>query len=468
MKALSRGNNRSVDRVVHSREVNLQLHRISIAAVLSAQWLYGQIEPAAGTWKTWVVPDVKQVRLSGPPNAAASAAEIKILKSFMSELNGDAKAQVAYWDAGPPGYRWMQLASQQMLTQNVAAPLFTRGMALVSVAIYDSTVAAWDSKYAWNRPSPSAVDSTIQPLTAIPNVPSYPSEHAVVAGAASVVMAYLFPSMGETYTDLAEEAARSRVFAGASFPSDVAAGLQLGRQVGQMVVAYAIADGASTPFTGSFPGAPGVWGSATPVTPLAGTWKPWVLTSGSQFRLSAPPAASSSDAQAQVASVKSFARTNTTNHSAWFWQPSFITPWLDIVNREIFQNHLDTNAPRAARVYALETVAQHDATIACWDTKFTYLELRPSMADPTIIPVFGLPQHPGFPSGHACASGASSAVMSYLFPSDAQSFAAMAQDAGNSTFYAAIHSMFDVAQGLVLGGQTGQHVVQRAQTDGAQ
>jgi hypothetical protein len=43
----------------------------------------------------------------------------------------------------------------------------------------------------------------------------------------------------------------------------------------------------------------------------------------------------------------------------------------------------------------------------------------------------------------------------------------MAQDAGNSTFYAAIHTMFDVAQGLALGGQTGQQVVHRAETDGA-
>jgi membrane-associated phospholipid phosphatase len=446
----------------------LQVNKITIAAVLSAQWLYGQIEPAAGTWKTWVVPDVTKIRLSAPPNAAASAAEIKTIKSLMAELNGDARAQVAYWDAGPPGYRWMQLASQQMLAQNVAAPLFTRGMALVSVAIYDSTVAAWDSKYAWHRPAPNAVDATIQPLVTIPNAPVYPSEQAVAAGAASVVLAYLFPAMAETYTDLAEEAARSRVFAGASFPSDIAAGLALGRQVGQMVVTYASMDGSGTPFTGSFPSAPGVWGSATPVTPLAGTWKPWALSSGSQFRLPAPPAAASPDFQAQVAAVKNFVRTNATNHSAWFWQPAFITPWLDTVNLEIFQNHLDTNAPRAARVYALETVAQHDATIACWDTKFTYLELRPPLADPTITPVFGLPQHPGFPSGHACASGASSAVMSYLFPSDAQSFTAMAQDAGNSTFYAAIHTMFDVAQGLALGAQTGQQVVQRAQKDGAQ
>ncbi|HEY1861070.1 MAG TPA: phosphatase PAP2 family protein [Gemmataceae bacterium] len=385
----------------------------------------------------------------------------------MSELNSDAKSQIAYWDAGAPGYRWMQLASQQMLAQNVAAPLFTRGMALVSVAIYDSTIAAWDSKYAWNRPAPSVMDSTIQALVPLSGNPSYPSEHAVAAGAASVVMGYLFPTMAETYTDLAEEAARSRMYAGASFPSDIAAGLQLGRQIGQMVVAHAAADGSATPFTGSFPPAPGVWSGATPVTPLAGSWKPWVLSSGNQFRLPAPPAATSPDYLAQVAAVKNFARTNATNHSAWFWQPSFITPWLDTVNVELFQNHLDRNAPRAARVYALEAIAQHDATLACWDTKYAYLEMRPPQADPAITPVFALPQHPGFPSGHACASGAASAVLSYLFPSDAATFAAMSVDAGTSTFYAAIHTMFDVSQGLALGTQTGNQVVQRAQTDGA-
>jgi membrane-associated phospholipid phosphatase len=446
----------------------LKLTKITIFVALSAQWLSAQVEPTAGKWRTWVVPQVTDIRLPAPPDAAASTAEIKTIKAWMSELDANSRAQVAYWDSGSPGYRWMQLASQQMLSQNVAAPLFTRGMALVSVAIYDATIAAWDSKYAWSRPSPSALDSSIQPLSTTPGVSVYPSEHAVAAGAASVVLAYLFPAMGETYTDLAEEAARSRVFAGASFPSDVAAGLQLGRQVGKMVVAYAMADGATTPFTGSFPSSPGVWGSATPVTPLAGTWKPWVLSSASQVRLPAPPATDSPEFQAQVAIVKNFTRTNTTNHSAWFWQPSFITPWLDTVNLAIFQNHLDRNAPRAARVYALEAVAQHDATLGCWDTKFAYLELRPPMTDSTIAPVFGLPQHPGFPSGHACASGAASTVLGALFPNDASSLAAMAQDAGNSTFYAAIHTMFDVEQGLMLGEQAGQQVVHRAETDGAQ
>ena len=133
------------------------MQNISTIALLSAGYVCGQSEPAAGTWKTWVVPDVHQIRLPAPPNAAASTAEIQTIKALMSEMNADTKTQIAYWDAGAPGYRWMKLASQQMLAQNVAAPLFTRGMALVSVAIYDATVAAWDSKYTWNRACPGAL-----------------------------------------------------------------------------------------------------------------------------------------------------------------------------------------------------------------------------------------------------------------------------------------------------------------------
>jgi hypothetical protein len=438
--------------------------QIAAFALLSLQSTFAQVEPKAGAWRTWVVPSVSQVRLPAPP----AAAETQAVKNLLAEGNDTTRAQIAYWDAGSPGYRWEQIAAQQMLSQNVPAPLFTRAMALLSVAIYDATVAAWDSKYAYNRLRPSAADKTINPLVTVPNSPSYPSEHAVAAGAASVVLAYLFPTIGSGYNDLAEECARSRVFAGTQYPSDIDAGLALGRSIGAMVVAYAQADGSSTPFTGSFPATPGLWSNANPTTPLAGTWQPWTLTSGSQFRSSVPPASDSPDFQTQIAIVKNFARTNASNHSAWFWQPAFITPWLDTVHQEIFENRLDTNPPRAARAYALETIAQHDATIACWDTKFAYLELRPSMADATIVPLFANPGHPGFPSGHACASGASSGVMGYLFPNDAQNFSSQALDAGMSTFDAGIHTMFDVNQGLMLGSAVGQQVVSRAKTDGAQ
>jgi membrane-associated phospholipid phosphatase len=436
-------------------------------ALITAASLSAQIEPQAGQWKTWVISSGSAFRLPAPPNAAQTAVENQWVKECSTNRTPAVLAQVRFWDSGAPGYRWMQLAQQLAVSEGLPAPLQTRALSMVAVAIYDSTVAAWDSKYAYMRQHPSEVDPSVTTVIKPSASPSYPSEHAATAGAAAAMLAYLFPDQAASVHDMADQAGQSRVFAGVAFPSDVVSGMDLGNQVAQAVIAYAKADSSSQPFTGAYPPTPGVWSSATPVAPLAGTWHAWTLTGGNQFRPAAPPAFGSNDANAQYAAVKNLQRTNATNHLAWFWQPGFFQPWLQQVETEIFQNHLDANAPRAARAYALETVAQHDATIACWDAKYTFLELRPSQADSTITPVFAIPQHPGYPSGHACASGASAAVLSYLFPSDAAALNSMASDAGTSTFDALIHTQLDVSTGLSLGGQVGQQVVARAQGDGA-
>ena len=112
-------------------------------------------------------------------------------------------------------------------------------MALLNVAIYDATIAAWDSKYAHNRPRPSELDPSIAAVLPNPRSPSYPSEHAVVAAAASTVLSYLFPDSAQSYTAMAREAAQSRLDAGIQFPSDTDAGFELGRQVGLKVIARA-------------------------------------------------------------------------------------------------------------------------------------------------------------------------------------------------------------------------------------
>jgi membrane-associated phospholipid phosphatase len=437
------------------------------ATLISTTGLFAQVEPQAGQWKTWVIASGSALRLPAPPDSADTATEIAWIKEAASNLNASELAQIRFWDAGAPGYRWMQLAEQLAVSEGLPTPLQTRALALVAAAIYDATVATWDSKYTYNRQHPSQTDSTVTTVLAPTASPSYPSEHASTAAAAGAVLEYLFPDQTTTVQGMADQAGWSRIMAGVAFPSDVIAGTDLGNQVGQAVIAYAAKDGSNQVFTGSFPAAPGVWSSPNPVSPLAGTWHPWVLTAGSQFRPAAPPTFGSADANAQYAADKNLQRTNTTNHLAWFWQPGFFQPWLQEVETEIFQNHLDSNAPRAARAYALETIAQHDATLACWDTKYTYLELRPPQADPTIIPLFALPQHPGYPSGHACASGASAAVMSYLFPADTSALSNMANDAGNSTFDALIHTQLDVSTGLTLGTQVGQQVVAHAQMDGA-
>jgi membrane-associated phospholipid phosphatase len=429
--------------------------------------LSAQIEPHAGQWKTWIAPSGSSLRLPAPPDDTSTAAEIQWIKECIAARDQSALTQIRFWDAGAPGYRWMQLTAQLAVSEGLPTPSQTRALSLVAAAIYDATVAAWDSKYTYNRQHPSEIDSTVQTVVTPTASPSYPSEHAVTAVAAAAVLAYLFPDQASTINEMADQAGWSRIVAGVAFPSDVIAGAALGNQVGQAVVAYANNDGSNQVFAGSFPAASGVWSSPNPVTPLAGTWRPWVLTAGNQFRPPAPPAFTSNDASTQYAAVKNLVRTNTTNHLAWFWQPGFFQPWLQQAETEIFQNRLDLNAPRAARVYALQTIAQHDATIACWDSKYAYLELRPPQADDTITPLFALPQHPGYPSGHACASGASAAVLAYLFPSDGPALKTMANDAGLSTFDALIHTQLDVTAGLTVGAQVGQQVVARAQSDGA-
>jgi hypothetical protein len=236
----------------------------------------------------------------------------------------------------------------------------------------------------------------------------------------------------------------------------------LGGMVAGEVIAWAEHDGSTTAFTGSFPPAPGRWGSANPSFPLAGTWKPWALTSGAEVRLPPPPTFGSPEMTAQVDEVRTFERTTQRNRIAFVWQPSFIDPWIDTVNQLLFERHFDKNPPLAAGIYALAMVAQHDATIACWDTKYAYLEPRPIQADSSVQTLFATPEHPSFPSGHACASGAAAGALAAMFPDAASQLSARAEEAGLSTFYAGIHYRNDVAAGLTLGQAVARKVLDRA------
>lgn len=195
------------------------------------------VEPNAGRWQTWVVTDVASVRPTAPPDQTATQAELAELKSLAAQRDDAAQALVAYWDAGSPSYRWIEIALTQFKSKPFPNPRIARGMSLMNVAIYDALVAAWQAKYLYNRPRPSQVDPTLTTLAATPNSPSYPDEHAVAAGAAAAILGYLYPDEAQTFTAKAEEAGQSRLLAGVQYPSDVAAGLALGHQVAEQVIA---------------------------------------------------------------------------------------------------------------------------------------------------------------------------------------------------------------------------------------
>ena len=127
-----------------------------------------QIEPRAGAWKTWILQSGRELRLPAPPNRGATEGEIAWLKSFMASADANARSQVNYWDTGSPGMRWIEIVTERIRDGRVPITQGWQQAVLMPVAIYDATVAAWDSKYAHNRPRPSVADSSVKPLWQFP------------------------------------------------------------------------------------------------------------------------------------------------------------------------------------------------------------------------------------------------------------------------------------------------------------
>ena len=214
----------------------------------------------------------------------------------------------------------MELALDRIIRGPLKGLNAARHVALVNVAIYDATIAAWDSKYVYRRPRPGSGDPSFTTAVAPSPTPSYPDEHAVTAAAAAGVISYLFPQDAGRFRSLAAEAAQSRVIAGVAYPSDAEAGLKLGQAVAERVIARAKADGFDRKWTGSVPSGPGRWNGTNPLMPLAGTWKTWVLAPADRFRPGPPPAYNSAQEQAELAEIKIFPRTFDSNASAFFAQ----------------------------------------------------------------------------------------------------------------------------------------------------
>jgi membrane-associated phospholipid phosphatase len=448
------------------------------------------IEPTAGRWKTWVLSSGSDLRLPPPPDRAATEREIDVLGGLVGQRDAAALDRVKFWDAGA-AYRWAAITIDRISTlgfgvnpvtkQPLGGLTLARNIALVMVAMYDATIAAWDSKYTYDRRRPSQFDHRLSTVIPDPRSPSYPSEHAAVGWAAATVLAYLYPQIAAAIQALAQDEGRSRLLAGVEFPSDVAAGMELGQAVGNALIRRAKSDGADTPWTGTIPtvdptgrGEP-LWTGTNPIFPLAGTWKTWVLSSGNQFRPGAYPDFFSAAGIADLNQVVTFDRTLNganfnRNAEAFFAQtvPGILGEFAALDQR-VQEERLADNPPRAARVNALLSVAMHDAMVACWDAKYFYWRIRPFKAHPGLVTLFPTPNHPSYPAAHGAGSGAAGAIGAYLFPRDASFFTDNANQLARSRLWAGIHYQTDIDAGLALGRTVAQTVIdQRANVDGSQ
>ena len=438
----------------------------------------GSIEPNAGNWRTWVISSGRDYRVPPPPGAAETRAELRALADLISHNDAQAQQQIAFWDAGAPAYRWIDLLNARTLAGTPTATNGRTGVyTYVALAMHDATIATWESKYAYNRRRPSERDHRLPTALPVPESPSYPSEHAAAAQAAASVLAYFLPAEAQSFQSTAEQAGWSRVLAGLQYPSDYYAGLALGKKVAEQVIAKAKLDGSDAVWAGGVPTGPCKWIGTNPGNVTGANFVPLLLTSPSEFRPAPPPACDSPQVIAETAIVHNFPRAVpgtpaifATNYKAFYWQsPEGLQVWpYRYADKWMFEDGLDRNPPRAARVYALIGAVQFDAFIASQDGKFTYWYLRPHQLDPAIVPLIPVPNFPSYPSNHSTFSTAKSEMLAYLFPAHADFIRAVGKEAGDSRIWAGIHYPMDNAAGVQLGKSVAQVFINWAQGDGSQ
>jgi PAP2 superfamily len=475
------------------------------------------LDPTAGSWKMIALTGASQVAVAAPTavTSAAYVAELGAIKTSQANLTDDQRKAIAYWSGGGV-MRWNQILRELVARYNLppaprdeggypvpdaenpfgdpsfpfANPVYAaRAYSYVSAAQYDALKSAWFYKYQYKRLSPAKNDNTISALMPISDIPSYPSEDAVLSGVTADMLKSLFPAAIEEVTLKAAEQRNAAIWSGKATASDVAAGLALGKGVATIFLARAGADGMRTA-GGSAPQWQALADAATtrgeiawtsrdlparpPMLPLFGQVKAWMMTPADieAQRPAPPPSTSSQQMKDELAEVKRTVDHLTTDQLAiaqkWNDGAGTYSPpghWNDIALEYVRDAKM--SEVRAARVFALLNMAMHDAGVGCWEAKYFYFNPRPSQMDPSMKTKIGVPNFPSYTSGHSTFSAAAATVLSDLFPNGASSFAAMRDEAGISRLYGGIHYRSDIDAGKSHGNRIAAFTLSFAHTDGA-
>lgn len=475
------------------------------------------MEPTAGTWRMILLTGPTQIAVPAPAAVASPAyvAELDAIKLSQANLTPSQRNAIAYWSGGGV-MRWNQIVRELVARYNLppapkdeggypvpdaenpfgdptfpfANPVYAaRAYSYVSAAQYDALKSAWYWKFQYNRLSPARNDNTVSALIPLTDLPSYPSEDAVLSGVTVEMLKVLFPAAVQEITLKAAEQRNAALWSGKATASDIAAGLALGKSVATVFLARAAGDGMRTAG-----GSPVLWkalaDSATargeiawesrdiparpPMLPLFGQVRAWNMTPANIVaeRPGPPPSTSSQQMKDELAEVRRTVDhlTNAQLAIAQKWNDgagTYSPPghWNDVALEYV--RDAQFSEVRAARVFALLNMALHDAGVGCWEAKFHYFNPRPSHLDPGIKTQIGLPNFPSYTSGHSTFSASAASVLSYLFPSGATSFEAMRDEAGISRMYGGIHYRSDIDAGKAHGIRIAGYTLTFAQSDGA-
>jgi PAP2 superfamily len=377
---------------------------------------------------------------------------------------------VAHWDA---------VGSAAFAASGLTAAEGHVIFAYQAIAVYDSVIA---------------VEGGYRPFAIAAHAPRGASAEAAVAAAAHRILAHHLPAQRPAILDPAYEASLATIAGGKAKRRGVATG----EKVAALLIARRAHDGfrAHVPYIPPNPPIPGVWLPTAP-TPAIGTYlglmRPFSLKSPSRFRPDGPPALSSRrwarDYQevAEVGSSTSTTRTAEQSLAARFWAEPPVQQAHASYRTLVHDRALDV--VQAARLLAMVSVTYADALIACFDAKYRYAFWRPVTAiraggtdgnretegDPTWSPLLGTPNHPEYPSAHACVVPATGhAIAAFLrthriditVPSVTglgdRRFATVRRlqdEVTNARVWGGIHYRSSIDDGVEIGRRTARHVL---------
>jgi hypothetical protein len=311
-------------------------------------------------------------------------------------------------------------------------------MGIVHAAMYDAAVG---------------VAGGYEPYRVSVAAPAGASLDAAVATAAHHVLVTLFPGQ-QGNLDTSYATSLAAIPDGQPKTDGIAAGEEVGVGFEDLPAIEGL--NATVPYVQPSPG-PGVYeptGSPTPLGTRLPLVVPLALDEASQFQPDGPPPLSSLEYALDFWRVKSLGRidsvfrTEEQTRTALFWTDHDIPQWNRNLVRLAAQRHL---APvQTARLLAMAHVSGGDAMIACFQAKYHSLYWRPvhaiqrantdgnplTVADPTWQPLRPTPNHPEYPSAHACHTTAVTEAMRSFFGTNAVPFSLDSLATGETHHYA--------------------------------
>lgn len=377
---------------------------------------------------------------------------------------------VLYWND--------QVLNATRLSRNPPPPS-SMFLATYHVAIFDAVNGITRTHKGWlvNDPAPAGANI----------------DAAIASAAFTVLKTYWAQSTNPRNFKMAYDQALAEISDGPSKTD----GIAWGKHVAELILENRSQSGYNKPIPGIYTSnEPGKWretpsGFRPPVLPHWGRVAPFMMTSPSQFRAPPPPPFDSKEYAEELAYVAKVGardgaeRTEYETMSTPFWSDDLGTatpPGHWNVITQDFVRRFNLSVPDTARLYALLNIAEADACISCWDTKFFYNTWRPETAireldeklNPAAKPIADFipnmvsPAFPSYTSGHSTFSAAATRILERFFGRDDIEFTATSDglpgavrtykslsqardEVGMSRVWGGIHTMSDNIEGQKAG-----------------